>query len=69
MNAETKAVNLHKALSALLERYRELLKDTDREPLFSQDIGVTLAEAALYDNRPLADWEVTTVTQDNRGTS
>lgn len=55
--AETKAFNLHIALSRLLRRYRRLIKDTNSEPTFGEDESVTEAEKALFENRPMADWE------------
>lgn len=56
MTAETKAFNLHRALSALLDDYKHLAKDTNSEPM-GEDLTVKNAEAALFENRPLADWE------------
>lgn len=56
-DAETKAVNLHAALSRLVEDYRELVKDTNSEPTFGEPEAIVKAERALFENRPLADWE------------
>lgn len=55
--AETKVVNLHAALTLLLEAHKDLIKDTNSEPAFGEDQNVTDAERALFENRPLADWE------------
>lgn len=57
-DAEIKAYNLHYALRALVIDYQELVKDTNSEPTFESDGDADkMAERALYDNMPLADWE------------
>lgn len=56
MSAERKAFELHKALSNILERHKELIKDTNSELLFGESEAVIEAEAALFENRPLDDW-------------
>jgi hypothetical protein len=62
-DAEAKAVNLHSALSSLLESYLDLRKDTNSEPTFeSENDPDKRAERALFDNRPLADWETSAAT-------
>jgi hypothetical protein len=55
--AETKAFCLHAALSSLLEYHKHLIRDTNSEPTFGEPEEVTAAERALFENRPLADWE------------
>jgi hypothetical protein len=55
--ATTKAINLHAALSRLLESHKALIRDTNSEPTFGEPEAVTEAEKALFDNRPHADWE------------
>lgn len=57
MSAESKALALHAALTALLHRYRGLVKDTNSEPTFGEDEAITTASIALFQNCPLADWE------------
>jgi hypothetical protein len=56
MSPERKAFNLHVAMTRLLESYKHLQKDTNSEPLFEDDV-VDRAGRALFENRPLADWE------------
>lgn len=56
--AETKASNLHRELSYLLGAYQQLVKDTNSEPVFGKGDVIERTEKALFDNRPLADWEV-----------
>jgi hypothetical protein len=54
--AERKAVNLHAALTSLLNYYKGLAKDCGHDPI-NGDEAVEMAESALFENRPLADWE------------
>lgn len=60
--SEIKAYNLHVELEALLYSYNKLVKGTNSEPTFGEDVNATRAGRALYDNRPLADWEPPTST-------
>lgn len=55
--AQTKAYRLHAALSSLLQDHKRLIWDTNSEPTFGEPGAVIEVERALYDNRPLADWE------------
>lgn len=59
MSPERKAFNLHAALTRLLGSYIHMRKDTSSEPMFDDDPTdpVNRAEKALFENRPLADWE------------
>jgi hypothetical protein len=62
VDAETAAVNLHRELRALLDSYLELRKDTNSEPTFeSEHDPDKRAERALYNHRPLADWETSII--------
>jgi hypothetical protein len=58
MSPERKAFNLHAAMTRLLDQYKRLQKETNSEPLFENSV-VDDAERALFNNRPLADWETT----------
>jgi hypothetical protein len=62
VNAETKAYNLHTELSALLEVHKELIRQTNSEPLFGVTEAVARAERVLFVNAPMADWEPSTLT-------
>jgi hypothetical protein len=56
-DAEIKAFNLHVELQALLYSYNYLVRVTNSEPTFGEDVSAVRAGRALYDNMPLADWE------------
>lgn len=52
--AQAKAVHLHDALAHLLDRYRDVIRGST----WSDDYDdIPRAERALFENRPLADWE------------
>lgn len=55
--AEIKAYNLHTELEALLYSYKKLVKVTNSEPAFGEDVIAERAGRALYDNMPKAEWE------------
>lgn len=67
-DAEIKACNLHAALSSLLESYKDLRNDTNSWPMVEYDSDPDkIAEKALFENAPLADWEPPVTTNDVGG--
>jgi hypothetical protein len=56
-NMRTKFMALYRALESARDDLKELVKDTNSEATFGEHDAVTRAEAALFENRPLADWE------------
>lgn len=54
-----KFMALYRALESARDDIRHLIKDTNSEPTFGEYEAVTRAEAALFANRPFADWEDT----------
>jgi len=52
-----KFMALYRALEAARDDLKHLVKDTNSEPTFGEHYAIENAEAALFANRPLADWE------------
>ena len=55
--AEIKAFNLHVALTEALRGLEYLVDKTNSEPTFGEHPDIESARRALFENRPMADWE------------